>query len=503
MVHSVSVELPATKDFLDRVRTATQKDQELQLLTQQVKLGWPKKISEVDDTIKCYWSFREDITIAEDILVKGHRIIVPKAMREYMLKQVHEGHFGMDKCKMHMSNCCYWPNVNKEIEEMIRNCPTCLEFAPAKPKIKRKDMLHHEVPSTPWTKLATDIFHFQGTNYLILVDYTSKFPVVKQLRKIDQRVVTTALEEIFTERGYPDELVSDNGPCYRGEQFAEFLRKKGIKHMTSSPYYPQSNGLAEAYVKVVKNMMKKALKCKVRFNDMLYQYRTSPVAGKKESPIELLEQWRPRTNVPYLGKGDLRIKPTPFHKDPKANSHSYPIGTSVMHCAPPEPGYYTVWYPAKIKSLLKEPKAYLLENKEGKMFRRTEQHLCPYNTPCRKEENPSTPPLARSIDPPMLAVNARGYITAHQQRTEIMDLTDDYGQTTRRNQKKKHGIPRENTTTDRWQKRNLRPTPSPVARCSRNLRLTPSPTTSSQHTSDSEPRRSSRIQARKSLSDTD
>ena len=174
MVHSVSVELSATKDFLDRVRTASQKDQELQLLTQQVKLGWPKKISEVDDKIKCYWSFREDITVADDILVKGHRIIVPKDMREYMLDQVHKGHFGMDKCKMRMSNCCYWPNVNKEIEEMIRNCPTCLEFAPAKPKIKKKDMLHHEVPSTPWMKLATDIFHFQGMNYLILVDYTSQ-----------------------------------------------------------------------------------------------------------------------------------------------------------------------------------------------------------------------------------------------------------------------------------------------------------------------------------------
>ena len=132
--------------------------------------------------------------------------------------------------------------------------------------------------------------------------------MVKQLRKIDQQAVTTALEETFTERGYPDELVSDNGPCYRGEQFAEFLRRKGIKHTTSSPYYPQSNGLAEAYVKVVKNMMKKAQKCKVRFNDMLYQYRTSPVAGKKESPIELLEQRRPRTNIPYLGKGDPRIK---------------------------------------------------------------------------------------------------------------------------------------------------------------------------------------------------
>ena len=197
-----------------------------------------------------------------------------------------------------------------------------------------------------------------------------------------------AFEEIFMERGYPDELVSDNGPCYRGKQFSEFLRRKGIKHTTSSPYYPQSNGLAETYVKVVKNMMKKAQKCKVRFNDMLYQYRTSPVAGKQESPIELLEQRRPRTNMPYLGKGDPKVKPAPYYKEPKASSHKYPIGASVMHHTPPGPGYCTVWYPAKIKTILKESKAYLLENREGKVFRCTEQHIRLYDSYYQKEEKP-------------------------------------------------------------------------------------------------------------------
>ena len=167
---------------------------------------------------------------------------------------------------------------------------------------------------------------------------------------MDQQTITTAFEEVFTEHGYPDELVSNNGPCYRGKQFSEFLRRKGIKHTTSSPYYPQSNGLAEAYVKVIKNMMKKAQQCKVRFNDMLYQYRTSPVAGKKESPIEILEQRRPRTNMPYLGKGEHRQQitprmmdrltrtihnqtmPRPATKRGRSESlqtprHSYPVGT--------------------------------------------------------------------------------------------------------------------------------------------------------------------------------
>ena len=79
----------------------------------------------------------------------------------------------------------------------------------------------------PWTKLATDIFHFQGTNYLIIVDYTSKFPVVKQLRKMDQHAITNAFEEVFTECGYLDELVSNSGPCYRGEHLLNSSKERG------------------------------------------------------------------------------------------------------------------------------------------------------------------------------------------------------------------------------------------------------------------------------------
>ena len=304
MVHSVSVELPATKDFLDRVRAATHKDREMQLLTQQVKLGWPRKINKVDDQIKCYWSFREDITVTDGILVKGHRIILPRSMRmNTCLKQVHEGHFGMDKCKMRMSNCCYWPNVNKEIEEMIRSCPTCLEFAPAKPKIKKKDMLHHKIPRHSMDKTSNR--HIPLSRYKLLDPCRLHIEIPSsQAAKKDRPTSrnNSVQRNLYRTCRYPDELVSDNGPCYRGEQFSEFLRRKGIKHMTSSLYYPQSNKLAEAYVKVIKNMMKKAQQCKVRFNDMLYQYRTSPVAGKRESPIEILEQRRPRTNMPYLEK---------------------------------------------------------------------------------------------------------------------------------------------------------------------------------------------------------
>ena len=144
------------------------------------------------------------------------------------------------------------------MKDLIVNCTTCIKYSQAKPKPKPAEQLGQEIPAVPWTKLASDIFHFQNSSYLLIVDYTSKFPVVKKLNRLDQQSVINKFEEVCSERGYPECLVSDNGLCYRGELFNAFMKQKGIVHITSSPHYPQSNGLAEALVKVVKNLFYKA-----------------------------------------------------------------------------------------------------------------------------------------------------------------------------------------------------------------------------------------------------
>ena len=63
---------------------------------------------------------------------------------------------------------------------------------------------------------------------------------------------------IFSEYGLPKTLISDNGPCYTTEVFTNLMREYNVNHITSSPHYPQSNGLAEKYVQCVKNLFYKA-----------------------------------------------------------------------------------------------------------------------------------------------------------------------------------------------------------------------------------------------------
>ena len=67
----------------------------------------------------------------------------------------------------------------------------------------------------------------------------------------------TKLRQTFAILGLPSTVVSDNGSCFCSEEFEQFCRANGIKHIKSSPYHPSSNGLAERAVQTVKAGLKK------------------------------------------------------------------------------------------------------------------------------------------------------------------------------------------------------------------------------------------------------
>ena len=80
-------------------------------------------------------------------------------------------------------------------------------------------MLGQEVPLYPWTKLATAMFYFEGVSYLLVVDYTSRFPVVHKLTLMTGQHIVSNFKLICSGYGWPETLVSDNGPCYTSEVF--------------------------------------------------------------------------------------------------------------------------------------------------------------------------------------------------------------------------------------------------------------------------------------------
>ena len=116
-------------------------------------------------------------------------------------------------------------------------------------------MITSKLPQFPWQKIGVDLFHLNGATYRVAVDYFSKSPRVTELTSTTSPAVITVLKSIFSRFGVPDIVMSDNGPQFDAQAFDDFAKSYNFEHTTSSPEYPQSNGLVERTAKTVKRLI--------------------------------------------------------------------------------------------------------------------------------------------------------------------------------------------------------------------------------------------------------
>ena len=123
------------------------------------------------------------------------------------------------------------------------------------------------------------------------------------MRKIPNSTSSAVIKElglIFSEFGKPQIFKSDNGPCYLSQEFKFFIQNWLIEHRTISPHYPQSNGLAESMVKVSKNLIEKAVRQDLPWNQLLLDYRCTPISSDTPSPAEILFGRKFRSSISVL-----------------------------------------------------------------------------------------------------------------------------------------------------------------------------------------------------------
>ena len=77
-VNAINQQLSTPDDVIQDIRIETAKDDELSLLKHTVTTGWPEQIREVPKEVQPYWTFREELTVENGLLLKVTRIIIPK-----------------------------------------------------------------------------------------------------------------------------------------------------------------------------------------------------------------------------------------------------------------------------------------------------------------------------------------------------------------------------------------------------------------------------------------
>ena len=156
-LYQITNQLNTRSENLNKLWIATQEDDELELLKHKIPQGWPNTIQEVPNIFKAYWTFREELTVEDDLVLKGTSIIIPKNKHKQTLQMIHEGHLGLGKCKLLVKDTVYWPGINEQLEQLVLNCELCLKYSKAKCKQPSHMSLGQEVPIHPWTKIVTDI----------------------------------------------------------------------------------------------------------------------------------------------------------------------------------------------------------------------------------------------------------------------------------------------------------------------------------------------------------
>ena len=210
--------------------------------------------------------------------------------------KIHLLHLGIEACLRRARECIYWPGMSAEMKQYISTCETCRELDNT--THTRETLMSHEVPSRPWEKIATDIFSLDGKDYLVTIDYYSNFWEVDRLPNTKASTTILKLKSHFARYGIPDQVISDNGPQFASDKFADFAKAWDFEHLTSSPGNSKANGKAKSGVKTAKRILKKAVRAGTDPYLAVLDYRNTPTQGMTTSPAQRLMSRRTKTLLP-------------------------------------------------------------------------------------------------------------------------------------------------------------------------------------------------------------
>ena len=116
---------------------------------------------------QAYFNILGDLTIIDDVVCYGDRIVIPQSLRQQCLRALHVAHQGTSGMMARAASSMYWPGMTSDINTTRAHCAECNGNAPSQPHLPPTTP---ETPDRPFSSICADYFHHAGSCYLVVVD---------------------------------------------------------------------------------------------------------------------------------------------------------------------------------------------------------------------------------------------------------------------------------------------------------------------------------------------
>ena len=187
----------------------------------------------MDPRLQPYSRRSYKLSVGKNCLLWGTRV------QSRVLADLHENHLGSNRMKALARSYIWWPSLDMTLEELCKKCEICQSQRNKPPASIPHPWMY---PTAPWERVHADFAELEGQRYPIMINAYLKWSEVYETGTSTTAIrIIEVIRRVFSFRGIPRRLVTDNGPQFRSVEFKTFMKKRnGVKHQFNPPPPPVS-----------------------------------------------------------------------------------------------------------------------------------------------------------------------------------------------------------------------------------------------------------------------
>ena len=231
-------------------------------------------------------------------------------MRTTIIAMLHHDHVSAGKMEQ-IAQAFWWPGMNREIQEKAESCPSCRAAGKnITTQIPSTEKNNLEILTEPNQEIQLDFAgpiksKTRGDIYiLVAIDRFSKWPTAHICESTDTRTVLKFLTRYFTDNGTPRFIRTDNGSCFKSNEFTQFCDGQNVNRIRCTPNLHTGTGLVERLIRTIKSLTRANMADVLTFEESVQlaikTIRQTPHSRLKMTPFQMHLGRKQRTALTNL-----------------------------------------------------------------------------------------------------------------------------------------------------------------------------------------------------------